>query len=448
MIQSIRATLRQAAAFLRGPLPPPEDLRAPEAEIAQAWAIGAALHLKGERQAAYAAWAQAMELQKKYAGEFCRPGDIRYLRGDWWTAPIGHIAHLDLYAKLQALGRTSSHFRILSPPGTIGNQAYLNCWRRSLDIVTDPRQIAQYDTRLNEELPAVVFLNGQWRWLLDALGLLEEQWEADGRRPLPFFSTAQIEQGWRVLASCGVPRDAWFVALHVREGGKVSGNIHHANSTRNASLDSYLKAMELITEAGGWVIRLGDGSFTPLPSMPRVIDYAHSNLKCDWLDVFLLSQCKFTLATNSGPAWVSGTFGVPTLLTNWAPLCDFFCYRKSITLPKLLWSRKRQRLLTFTEQFTEPFGFLESESALAELGLVSVANEADDIAQAVNEIMADPGLNAKTDPADQQRQAAFKNIAAGAKTPVRGRIGSHFLERHADLLEGKAPSGPEMKFGT
>jgi putative glycosyltransferase (TIGR04372 family) len=62
----------------------------------------------------------------------------------------------------------------------------------------------------------------------------------------------------------------------------------------------YIKAIKAVTKAGGWVFRMGDPSMTPLPKMPQVIDYAHNEIRCDWMDIFLGATFKFLIGTGSG----------------------------------------------------------------------------------------------------------------------------------------------------
>ena len=88
--------------------------------------------------------------------------------------------------------------------------------------------------------------------------------------------------GEHALKNLGLPEDAWYVTLHLREPGykgetRNNTNIHF----RNVNPLDYMKACNVVTQAGGWVFRMGDSSMTKLPQMPQVIEYAHNEIKCD-----------------------------------------------------------------------------------------------------------------------------------------------------------------------
>ena len=53
-------------------------------------------------------------------------------------------------------------------------------------------------------------------------------------------------------------------------------------------------------ERGAWCLRMGDPSMRPMPRAPRVIDYAHSAIRSDWMDVFLCARCRFFIGNTSG----------------------------------------------------------------------------------------------------------------------------------------------------
>lgn len=341
---------------------------------------------RGWHRRAVKSWVDAMEVQENAAREMGLRTGIRYLHGNSWTAGFGHIALLDLFAKAQCLGLTNTHHIVLTSPAVIANAAYLECWRGWVKMETDKKKIASYDTKLLEDYPAVVKIAGRWLWLHDAMAVVEDAWQSAGRRPIARIRPEDIERGRRAMARFGMPMNSWFATLHVREQGLVSGS-DKTDSIRNARVEDYLPAIKAISDAGGWVVRTGEAYYAPLPEMSQVIDYARYPMKEDWLDVFLLSQARFVIATNSGPAWVAGTFGVPTLLTNWAPIGIKYHYRNAIMIPKRLFSNVLGRPLTPEEHEAEPLAFMESESVLATHGLIPIPNEPKDIVDGVAKIM-------------------------------------------------------------
>lgn len=88
------------------------------------------------------------------------------------------------------------------------------------------------------------------------------------------------------------------------------------NHLRNGTIESYIEGIKAVTERGGWVVRLGDPSMTPLPPMSRVIDYACSPFKSQLMDIYLMSECRYMIGTNSGPQDVTQLFQKRELLIN------------------------------------------------------------------------------------------------------------------------------------
>ena len=107
-------------------------------------------------------------------------------------------------------------------------------------------------------------------------------------------------RGWALLEKAGVPRGAWFVALHVRDI-RWRGTTAGLQAIRNADTASYLPAIDEIARRGGFVIRMGDADGPPLPSLANIIDYGRSDMRSDWMDIFLLARSRFVLGSASGP---------------------------------------------------------------------------------------------------------------------------------------------------
>ena len=150
----------------------------------------------------------------------------------------------------------------------------------------------------------------------------------------------------------GLPEDAWFVCLHVREGGWRNANCPE----READIFNYLGAIEEITGRGGWVVRMGDATMTRLPTMDRVIDYPFTESKSDLMDIYLISECRFYIATLSGIHAVAELFQRPMVITNmYTWIASFPPKRCDIGVMKHLFSKSRNRFLSLREWLNEPW---------------------------------------------------------------------------------------------
>lgn len=372
-----------------------------------------------------------MEAQKEFAQahQLDKLG-IRFLRE--WTYAIGHMALLDFYVKAGILGWRPAH-RPIVLDAKPANRCYLHYWRRYLpDMITDPKGVellTPLATRLEEHLHVVALADGKKMYHEAAAVAVQAQWEAEGRGPLLVLTDSDHERGWRCLQRLGVLPDAWFVGLHVRDAG--SGN------ARDCDIGTYRMAMETIVARGGWVIRMGEPSMPPLPSMPQVIDYAHSEIRSDWMDVFIWARCRFFIGSRSGPSHVPPTFGIPCVLTNLFPMPTLFPYGQTIAIYKLYWSEAERRYLTFREAFTSRVELAESAAYVASLGIRLVDNSPEEINDVVLEMLGrlDGTLDYSTD--DEQLQERFKRLKPNFATEFgvsAGRVGRAFLHKYAHLL--------------
>lgn len=133
--------------------------------------------------------------------------------------------------------------------------------------------------------------------------------EKDCKLRLP----AQLEYRCSQAAlKLGLPPNAWYVCLHVREGGYSKDETNF----RNSDIENYIESIKYITSQGGWVIRVGDASMQRLPSMEQVIDYANYPEKNALLDIYLVEKCDFFIGTSSGMIHVAELFNKPMLFTN------------------------------------------------------------------------------------------------------------------------------------
>jgi len=156
----------------------------------------------------------------------------------------------------------------------------------------------------------------------------------------------------RNLEELGVHPESWYVCLHVREGG--FRNDGGRRDYRNANILRYVKAIKHITDAGGWVVRLGDNSMTPLPEgMKQVIDYPFTKHKSGLMDLYLIQNCRFYIGMLSGPWDIAELFKKDKLGINMYDCSAGFGYGdRDRSICKHVFSYEKDRFLSLKELFS------------------------------------------------------------------------------------------------
>jgi hypothetical protein len=152
------------------------------------FALGAAHHMRGSLRDAIKVWVRGAEVQDELARQAGLSLDTRYL-GTMFTRMIGHTAYFDTFAKRKLLGLASEKYVVLADRTNIGNAAYVECWRDHFDIIDDQNIIRRKAsiTRLREDYPTVLLVDGKWRFIHDAAVEVESRWHEAGRGPLLVF---------------------------------------------------------------------------------------------------------------------------------------------------------------------------------------------------------------------------------------------------------------------
>jgi len=259
------------------------------------------------------------------------------------------------------------------------------------------------------------------------------------------LSNKHRDQGTQALRVLGLPQDAWYVILHVREPGYRGETSENTTANlRNANPLDYIKACEAVTKAGGWVFRMGDPSMTPLPSMPQVIDYAHHEIRSDWMDIFLGGTCRFCIGTQSGYMRAPRFFWRPVILTNFPERIPYFSFIDcDLYLPKLVKHKANGEYLSFEEIMSPPVSMIWSMKSFRDAGLHWVENTPEELEAATKEMLERTDAGLPSPIPDDELQQRFKSLAETCGLKYGGRpvkafapISRNFLEKHADLLEG------------
>jgi putative glycosyltransferase (TIGR04372 family) len=353
------------------------------------------------------------------------------------TQHIGHLGgEMDCFVKSRRLGDLPERrWFLLAPDGKVANHHLLDYWRNHVTTQSQPA--------------ACFLLHAMSRWLLMKqdvshymlrLDATSELYRVNARwrdRP-PVLKLTEEDLAWgaRMLGELGLAPGAWFAAIHVREPG-YSPAADHVHAHRNADPLAVVPAMREIGRRGGWCLRMGDESTTPLPAIDRVIDYARHPLRSQRMDVILCARARFFLGNTSGLAFVAAAFGTPCALANMIPLSNLAPLAGDISIPKLLFHPGRQQMLRFTEVLGSRLGNYRFAKLYADEGIVPVENSAEEILELAREMLDRLEGTYKETGEDRALQERFLGLLRPGHYSYGGaaRIGAAFLRRHRRLLD-------------
>lgn len=382
-----------------------------------------------------------------------------------WLLAIGHVAFLDTYVKACRLGwypekKSFLVYDIRNPPG---GWPLLKLFSRYINVVGTEQQIHnKIDEIISKELKSrpigtateaerarVALSRSFWcgpdgeektRWYGPWGAAVETAWKAQGRGALFSLSDTERTRFRRHMADLyGLPEDAWFVLLHVREPGfHANWHAYHAG-TRNAEIKSYSEVIDFVLSKGGWVVRGGDSSMSVLEPREGVIDYATGVHKHPALDIYLCAECSYFIGTNSGFSVVPPIFGKRCGLTNWSPIAIPNWYLDDLYIPKLVRKVSEQRYLSFKEMYSSFAGWSQFARDFANSDFVIEDNSPEDLRELAEELHNEVfGIAAAPQAEDATRLERFNTIATTNGSYVGSRMSGRFLKKYAHLLDEPA----------
>jgi putative glycosyltransferase (TIGR04372 family) len=322
----------------------------------------------------------------------------RIISSETFVSNSNTHAYLDAYIKSRILEESNAEELYVcltdSERKKVKNEAMFGCWLDLIKLISvkEARSLFGSDySAYVDDITWTIYLNGKMTYIEHAKPIVQKKWEEKRMSPLLTLSPDLIENGRDELEKLGLPRSSWFVTLHVRDSGAKTGsweNHDPFDGHRNADIDSYLPAIDAITSAGGFVLRVGDPSMKPLPVINKVIDYAHSTSRSSSLDVFLFTQCKFFIGTASGPILMPIIFGVPTIATNFAPIYARLHASNTITINKKYFLNTKRQYLSLEEALSGEVSDEFDNTKFQKVGIDLIDNSPQEILGAVLEMCA------------------------------------------------------------
>jgi len=169
------------------------------------------------------------------------------------------------------------------------------------------------------------------------------------------FTEEEQARGYEYLKKIGCNDLKKVVCLVVRDAayldsleGERDWSYH---SFRDTGIGDYQDAVRALVARGYWVFRMGKRVSKSIGITHRqVIDYACGQDRSDFLDIWLMANCFFSVSTGLGLDSVSDIFRRPQVFVNYLPLVDMEAWGRYLTVPKILSWSNSGRPLTLAEQ--------------------------------------------------------------------------------------------------
>ena len=180
------------------------------------------------------------------------------------------------------------------------------------------------------------------------------------------FTNEENSKGINFLQQQGLNSKDKFICLIVRDSAykekyqNQGGRDWSYHNYRDVDIDTYKATVLALAKKGYWVFRMGKAVHKPLKEEhPRILDYANSSYRSDFLDIWLMANCFFCISNSTGLDEVSGIFKKPVVKSNMVPIQYMASYSQCITVPKYLVYQDNNRLLTFSDHLAH--SYLRSE---------------------------------------------------------------------------------------
>lgn len=271
-------------------------------------------------------------------------------------------------------------------------------------------------------------------------------------KPLPVRLRRTAERAALEAAQAlGIDLERPIVTVHARESGYKRGREvqdkrgwdrqrrPRDDSTRNAAVENYFKAVDALTARGFTVVRLGDQSMRPVQHH-GIVDLATSPVRSAALEILLLLKSQFLITGESGPAAVSLLTNTPSLIVNATdPVSAFPLRDDSMYILKHVVDVDSNRRLRLGELLSEDYLLKLRDTRRYHYE----ENTPDEIHRAVEEMLTLLAEKPPESPSQRQYHAAIAEMAERLRYKSNyirkwgidsgflgnGRIGSSFAEQ-------------------
>lgn len=335
------------------------------------------------------------------------------IRPVWWIRigkinkkRIGHFAlNTELAVQEAALARLVTGAKIVdiyySNDSDTCNMFLLELWKEKIRFIEGyGAEVLDICMRILEIIPmGKLNISTSVQGDRDVLGIL-------GRtEPSIKLSKTQMEEGLRqARLHFGIPEEAKIVVAIVRDSSYLDktypGIDWSYHNYRDNDIEAYIDGFNKIAGSGYYVLRMGKVVNKPLDTEKlhdRVIDYASSDMRSDFLDVYFAARADFCVSTGTGYDALACVFRKPVLYTDFAPVGHLHTSMKGgLALFKAYVDKETGRRLTLDEIFDRGLAFELRKEGIDARGVRLVNNTASEIKHACMEMVDQIENSSKT----------------------------------------------------
>jgi len=260
-------------------------------------------------------------------------------------------------------------------------------WRRVIHIV--PSWVLAPLIRINQIIPGGAAHDLRLtRHTCRDVHNLYDQYE-----PRLTFSDAEEQIGEARLRSMGIPQGAKFVCLNVRDSAYLDsymkGGAWDYHSYRNADINTFLLAANELVKRGYYVVRVGAVVSNKLAiTDPKIIDYAGTEMRDPFMDIYLGAKCFFCISTGAGWDAIPEIFRRPTVFVNLLPIGYLLTFRSSVIhITKHHWTSDLSCELSLREIFQRDSAFCLRTEDFESKGVRLIDNTPEEIHAVVVEMV-------------------------------------------------------------
>jgi len=358
--------------------------------------------------------------------------------GGLYNSRLGHFAaNLEVRLceqKCGLLGRKSWEFFYLPPNSDSANQQLEKMWKRTLKISPLALEVENWIRNKPKGMEHLI----HWRKNQDRdiHGVLSRT------QPHISFNRKEKDLGKKALLEMGLQEDKPYICFYARDREFMKKTFperpHQGHDYRNCDIESTLRTVKTLVDKGYYALRMGSIVEKPLEtSHPRIIDYA-GQFRSDFLDIYLPAKCQFFLGCSSGIMAVPMVFRRPLVWVNYIPLEYAPTWgTRDIFIPKKLWLKKENRLMTFNEILTTGAGrYLRTEQYQNnDIEIIdNTPQEILDVALEMEARLKEDWVDTKE---DSTLQKSFWSLFPTSELNLvfQSRIGANFLRENQTLLQ-------------